>query len=96
MTTLVLNLPITSSSGGGSGSGDASEAQQIIGNGYLNQINNKTPGNLLANKSFDRMEFSFTSTEDIIEYYNGAMLTATVTVTYTDNTKATMLNVIRS
>ena len=84
------------SSGGGGGSGDASEAQQIIGNNYLSQINNKAPGNLLANKVFDRMEFSFTITEDIIEYYNGVTLTATVTVTYTDTTKATILNVIRS
>lgn len=84
------------SSGGGGGSGDASEAQQIVGNNYLNQINQKVPGSLLANKTYDNISFSYTSTEDIIEYYNGVTLTATVTITYTDNTKANILNIVRS
>ena len=89
----ITNKP---SGGGGGGGGDASEAQQIIGNNYLNQINNKTPGNLLANKIYDRIEMSNTSTTDVYQYYNGVTLTATVTVTYTDSTKGTIQNVVRT
>ncbi len=46
MSTLVINLPVQAGGGGGGGGGDASAANQVIANSYLNQINQK-----LANKA---------------------------------------------
>lgn len=86
MTTVVLNLPV-SSGGGGGGSGDASEAQQIIGNNYLLQINNKTP------KLFTKTQMSYNATQDIFERYIGITLTETVTISYTDSSKEVIDNI---
>lgn len=84
---------LLSSSSGGGGAGDASAANQVTGNNLLTQINNKTPGSLLANKLYDKIQMSYTSTTDVFSYYSGVTLTATTTVTYTDSTKSTVDNV---
>ena len=84
-----------SSGGGGGGGGDASAANQVAGNATLTQINNKTPGSLLANKVYDNIQMAYTATTDVFSYYNGATLTATTTITYTDNTKAIITRVQR-
>ena len=86
MSTVVVNLPLVSGGGGG-GAGDASAANQVIGNNYLSQINNKTP------KLFTRTEMSYTSTEDIFERYIGATLTETLTITYTDSSKTVITRI---
>lgn len=86
MTSVVLNLPIPSGGGSG-GSGDASEAQQIISNNYLNQINNKTP------KLFTKTQISRNITQDIYERYIGATLTETITITYTNSSKSEIDNI---
>lgn len=92
--TLVASGFITNkSSGGGSGGGDASEAQQIIGNNYLNQINQKSAGSLLANIKYDKIEFSEpSSVEEQMDYYLLGSLTATVLLTYTDSSKSKLLS----
>jgi len=84
-----------SSGGGGGGAGDASAANQVAGNAILTLINNKTPGNLLANKLYDNIQMSYTSTTDVFSYYNGVTLTATTTITYTDSTKSVVSSVQR-
>ena len=83
--------------GGGGGAGDASAANQAIGNATLSSINNKTPGSLLANRLYDDIQVSYpTTSTEVYRYYSLTTLTATVTITYTDSTKAVLLRTQRT
>lgn len=93
MSTVVLNLPlVTSGGGGGGGGGDASASNQVIGNNYLNQINQKSAGSLLANIKYDRIDFSDpSSSSEQMDYYLLGSLTASILLTYTDSSKSKLL-----
>jgi hypothetical protein len=90
MSTLVVNLPLTSTGGSGGGGGDASAANQLITNNYLNQINQK------ISPKFSSIIPSFNATQDIYSKYVGAVLTETTTITYTDSSKETIASIVNT
>ncbi len=76
--------------------GDASAANQVIGNSYLQNINSKTQGSLLSNINFDEITVAYpTSTKELYSYYLTAGLVATIEVSYSDATKRVLTRVRR-
>lgn len=82
--------------GGGSGGGDATAANQVIGNSTLSSINTKTAGNLLGGVQFDDFQTTFPSSViEVYSYYLSGVLQATVEITYTNTTKNVTLRARR-
>jgi hypothetical protein len=66
-------------------------------------VNATVTGNIqvagLVSESYDAVKLSQTGTEDIYKFYSGGIsgtLIATVTITYTDSSKETIDNVVRT
>jgi len=86
MSTVVLNLPI--STGGGGGGGDASAANQTLMIAHLQNIKNRLPGSLLSNIDFDDVQQEEPDTEtELYKYYNLSVLVATIEIKYFDSSK---------
>lgn len=82
--------------GAGGVGGDATAANQVIGNSTLSSINTKTAGNLLGGVQFDDFQTTFPSpTIEVYSYYLSGVLQATVEITYTNTTKNVTLRARR-
>ena len=67
-----------------------------IQSGFMSSSSGSS-GSLLSNISYDNIQVTYpTSTTEVYSYYNSAVLTATVTLTYNDATKANLVNVQRT
>jgi len=74
--------------------GDASAANQVIGNNYLQSINQRQQGSLLANIEFDEIQVDYpTATKEVYTYYSSAALVRTIEITYSDSTKRVLTRV---
>jgi len=93
LSTLVVNLPLVTSSGG-SGGGDASAANQVVTNTKLDTITNRITPTLLSGILFDDIQATYPLDEvELYSYYYLTNLVAEIEVTYTDATKEILTRV---
>ena len=77
--------------------GSATAGNQVISNNYLSALNNKAAGSLTGPIVYDDIQIAYpTSTTETYSYYSLAVLTATITITYSDSTKKTITRAQRT